>query len=152
MNRGRMNLSVVLLTVVLHSMAVQAQRRYPANGLVLSVDRSQKTIVVSCDEIWGFMDAMVMPFRVQDAKALDRIERGALINFILVANKEGSYAENIRLRGYASAEREPSKSRRLQGLSEDLRGPMHRLAVGQSVPDFILTDQRKRPVRLSQFA
>jgi protein SCO1/2 len=152
MNRGRMNLLVVLLTVLLHITAVHAQRRYPANGLVLSVDRSQKTIVVSCDEIPGLMDAMVMPFKVRDAKALDQIERGSLVDFLVVANKGGSYAENIRLRGYSSTEREPSKSRRLRGLSEDLRGPMHRLAVGQSVPDFILTDQKKRPVRLSQFA
>jgi protein SCO1/2 len=153
MNRGRTNLLVaVLLTLVLYSRQGHAQQHYPASGLVLSVDLSQKTMVVSCDEIQGFMDAMVMPFKVQDAKVLDHIARGSLIDFILVVNKEASYAEKIRIRGYASAEREPSKSRRLQGLSEDLRGPMHRLAVGQSVPDFILTDQKKRPVRLSQFA
>jgi protein SCO1/2 len=151
MNRSRMNLLVVLLTVVLHSMAGHAQERYPASGLVLNVDRTQKTVIVSCREIRGLMDAMVMPFKVKDARALDQIERGALVDFLVVANKEGSFAENIRLRGYASAEREPSKSRRLQEFSEDLRWQVRRLAVGQSVPDFILTDQKKRPVRLSQF-
>jgi protein SCO1/2 len=40
----------------------------------------------------------------------------------------------------------------LQGLEEDLRGPSRVLSIGQRVPDFVLTDQTKRSVHLSQFA
>src|SRR6267142_1715768 len=142
MNRGQWML--FLLLIVLYSASACAQQRYPASGLVLSVDRSHQTMLVSCQEVRGFMDAMVMSFNVPDAKSLDPLTRGALIEFILVVNKDSSHAESVRVRSYDSAEREPSKARRLQGFEEALRGPVHRLAVGQAVPDFTLTDQQKR--------
>ena len=138
MSAGR--LMLILLLVVLYSARGQSQQRYPASGLVLSVDRSRQTMLVSCQEIRGFMDAMVMSFTVPDAKSLDPLTRGVLIEFTLVVNKDRSHAENVRVRGYDSAEREPSKARRLKGLEEALRGPVRRLAVGQAVPDFTLTD------------
>jgi protein SCO1 len=89
---------------------------------------------------------------VPDAKSLDALGRGTLIDFTLVVSKEASHAENVRIHPYDSADREPSRSRRLQGFEEALRGPSHRIAPGQRVPDFALTDQMKRVVKLSQFA
>jgi protein SCO1 len=150
MNRRRWML--VLLLLMLHSAGIHAQQRYSASGLVLSVDRSRQTMVVSCPQIRGFMDAMVMSFAVPDAKALDSLTRGALIEFTLVVNKDTSHAENVRVRRYDSAEREPSKARRLQDFDEALRGPVHRLALGQAVPDFTLTDQQRRAIHFRQFA
>jgi protein SCO1/2 len=152
MNRKHSIALVLLLTLVLYSVAAHSQQRYSVTGLVLSVDRSKKQMVVSCQPIQDFMDAMVMPFTVEDTRSLDAIQRGTLIDFVLVVNKEVSHAENIHVRRYVSKEREPSESRRLQGLDEDLRGTLHRLTVGQSVPDFVLTDQKKRTVHFSQFA
>jgi protein SCO1/2 len=142
----------LLLVAVCSCALLQAQQRYSASGLVLSVDRSQQTMLVSCQEIRGFMDAMVMSFSVPDGKSLGVLSRGALIEFTLVVNKDSSHAEEIRIRGYDSAEREPAKARRLQGLEEALRGPGHRLAVGEGVPDFTLTDQQKRGVHFRQFS
>jgi protein SCO1/2 len=149
MNRVRWTL--VLFLILLSSAVSRAEQRYQASGLVLSVDRVHKSMVVSCREIPGFMDAMVMPFAVPDAKALASLTRGAVIEFTLVVDKEHSHAENVRVRGYDSAEREPAKARRLQALEEALRGP-RRLAVGQSVPDFTLTDQQGRALHFRQFA
>jgi protein SCO1 len=151
MNRIRLVL-LVLLELVVYSAAVRAQQRYPVNGLVLSFDRPRKTMVVSCKEIQGFMDAMVMPFIVLDARSLDQLRPGALIDFTLVVDKEASHAENVHVRSYASVEREPSKARRLQGFEEDLGRPMQRVAVGQPVPEFTLIDQKKRTVHFRQFA
>jgi protein SCO1/2 len=150
MSRGRWML--VWLLLVLPASSIHAQQRYAASGLVLSVDRSRQTMVVSCQEIPGFMDAMVMSFAVPDAKSLDSLTRGAVIEFTLIVNKDSSHAENVRVRRYDSAEREPSKARRLQSFDEALRGPLHQLAVGQAVPDFILTDQQKRAIHFRQFA
>ena len=150
MNRGRWML--VLLLVVLPSAGIHAQQRYPASGLVLSVDRTRHTMLVSCRKIRGLMERMVMTFAVPDAKSLDSLARGTVIDFTLVVNKDSSHAENVRVRSYDSAEREPSKARRLQSFEEALRGPVHTLAVGQAVPDFTLTDQQKRAVNLRQFA
>jgi protein SCO1 len=135
-----------------------AQQRYPVKGLVLSVDRPHLTMVVSCDEIRGYMDAMVMPFKVRDAKLLEGVERGALVEFTLVVGKDESHAEEVKVRSYTSAEREPAKARRLGVLDQALRssgsqgsavGP---LSVGQAVPDFSLVDQKTRTVHFGQFA
>jgi len=128
-----------------------AGQRYPATGLVLNTDEAKKIMVVSCNEIPGFMDAMVMPLKVADTKSLAQLRRGASIEFTLVVNKDSSHAENIRVRQYASADREPSEAGRLQVLDKALRGQVGPLKVGDSVPDFALIDQEKRRVRLSQF-
>jgi protein SCO1 len=142
---------LALLLVVLPFAAVHAEQRYEARGLVLSVDRARGSMVVSCNEIPGFMDAMAMPFPVADTKVLDSLKRGALVDFTLVVGKDASRAENVRVRGYDSAEREPSKARRLQALDEALR-PVRRVAVGQAVPDFTLIDQQGRTLHFGQFA
>ena len=113
-NYGRSTL--LLLLVALHSVSMHAQQRHPATGLVLSVDRSHHTMTVSCNEMPGFMDAMVMSYNVPDTKSLESLTRGALIEFTLVVGKDSSHAEDVKVRGYDSAEREPAKARRLQGL------------------------------------
>jgi protein SCO1 len=132
--------------------AAHAQQRYPASGVVLSVDPAHHSMRVSCDEIRGVMEGMIMTFAVPDAKSLASLTRGAIVDFTLVVNPDASHAENVRVRRYESADREPSKVRRLEALDEALRGPVHMLAVGQAVPDFTLTDQQKRPVHFHDFA
>lgn len=142
----------LLLLLLVSSTCLRAEQRYQASGLVLSVDRSRHSMEISCHEIPGFMDAMVMSFPVADAKALESLQRGAMIEFTLVVGKDASHVEDVRVRRYESADREPSQSRRLQALDEALRGPARRLAVGQAVPDFTLIDQQGRSLHFRQFA
>ncbi|HXZ80715.1 MAG TPA: SCO family protein [Terriglobales bacterium] len=152
MNRGLLLLALVV-QLLLSPAASYGQQRYLVRGLVLRVDRAHQKMLVSCQEIPGYMDAMVMSFKVADPKSLDGLASGAQIQFTLVVTKEASHAEDVRIVGYTSAEREPSKSRRLKTLDEALGGPgSPALSVGQAVPDFVLTDQNKRRVRLSDFA
>lgn len=151
MYRRCSTLTGLLLGLLLHS-PVQAQQRYSATGLVLSIDRSRQTMRVSCQEIPGFMDAMVMSFGVTDLSSMGELKPGALIEFTLVVNNHSSQAENIRIRSYASSERELSKAGRLQDFDEALRGPLQRVAIGEVVPEFTLTDQKQRKVYLRQFA
>lgn len=141
-----------LLILLVCYTSLKAEQRYQVSGLVLSVDRTRRTMEVSCHEIPGFMDAMVMSFAVTDARDLESLQRGAMVEFTLVVGKDASRAENVRVRRFESPDREPSQSRRLQALDEALRGPVRRLAVGQTVPDFTLTDQQGRTLHLRQFA
>jgi len=143
---------VLVVVLALSSARIYAQQTYSANGLVLSVDRDRQTMTVSLHEIPGFMDAMVMTFAVPDAKSLVSLTRGAMVDFTLVVSKDASHAESVRIHHYDSAEREPANASRLRILDEALRGPTHSLTVGQAVPDFVLTDQQKRPTHLRQFA
>lgn len=63
-------------------MAWSAQR-YPVVGLVLKTDAAHRSFVASCTAIPGYMEAMIMPFAVQDAKALNGIQPSMLIDFTL---------------------------------------------------------------------
>jgi protein SCO1/2 len=139
------------LILLLSSLPAAAQQRHTATGVVLSVDRTHHTMVVSTNEMPGYMDAMVMSYSVPDAKSLEPLTRGAQIEFTLVVEKDSSRVEDVKVRSYDSAEREPSKASRLQGLQEALRA-VHRLRIGGAVPDFTLTDQQNRTLHFRQFA
>jgi len=149
-----MRSSLLALALWLPASSLPAAQRYPVTGLILKIDRPHRTFTASCTAIPGFMEAMVMPIAVHDEKLLDGLVPGTFLDFTLVVETADSYAENLRVRHYQSAELEPLQARRLQLLeSFDKADPSARpLAPGQPVPDFTLTDQTGRPIRLSQFA
>jgi protein SCO1/2 len=131
-----------------------AAQRYLATGLVLKVDRPHRTMVVSCEDIPGYMDAMVMSFAVHESKELDGLEPGKRVDFTVVVDKDSAHAESVRVHDFESLEQEPQAARRLR-LVENLAtpdAPAKLLSVGQPVPNFTLTDQSRQQVSLSQFA
>lgn len=111
-------------------------------------------MVVSCEDIPGYMDAMVMSFAVHESKELDGLEPGKRVDFTLVVHKDSAHAESVRVHDFESLEQEPQAARRLR-LVENLAtpdAPATLLSVGQPVPNFTLTDQNRQQVSLSQFA
>jgi protein SCO1 len=140
--------------VLLLSVPLWAAEKHAGKGLVLKVDPGHKTVVVSCEEMPDYMDAMVMPFHVKDAKTLQGLQPGTNIDFDLLVDKNASFVENIRIHRFESLELDPTQARRLK-LMEHAIAPSSlppALALGQSVPDFVLTDQSRNRVALSQFA
>ena len=61
--------------------------RHQARGLVLKVDRDQAAVTVSHEPIRGFMDPMVMPFVVKDARYLADVRPGDRITFRITVRK-----------------------------------------------------------------
>jgi protein SCO1/2 len=143
------------VAVLLLSASSWATQQYAASGMVLKIDRSRKALLVSCDDIPGFMNAMTMSFEVHDAKELDGLAAGAVVSFTLVVDKDSSYAQHIEVHPYETVEQDPLTARRLKLLSRlnspDASAPQQ-LAIGATVPDFTLTDQVRRRVSLSQYA
>ncbi len=132
-----------------------ASQQFSVTGMVLAVNRSGKSFVASCQEIPGYMQAMAMPFEVRDAKELDGLTPGATVEFTLVVEKESSYAQHIEIRRYESVEQDPLTARRLKLLNQLSQGTSSlkkALTVGQTVPDFRLTDQDRREISLAQFS
>lgn len=143
----------LILSVLLFSIAASATQRFPAQGMVLNVDRQHKSVIVSCESIPGFMEAMTMPFGVRDVKELNGLAPGTAIDFTLVVEQDDSYAEGISIHPYESVEQDPLTARRL-ALVKRLNNPgasSQLLAIGQTVPDFTLIDQRHKDVELSSF-
>jgi protein SCO1/2 len=146
-------LRVLVLIVCLPLPYAAARQSFPAAGLVLSVNPAQQTIVVSCGDIRNYSGAKVMTLAVAEPASLRGIARGVFVEFHLVVSGTKISAENLRVLHYASAEREPATSTRLQSLDAALGAPnAAALSAGDAVPDFTLTDQKKRPVRFADFA
>ena len=145
---------VSVIALALAGLSAAASQRYSVTGLVLKVDRPHRSMVVSCEDIPGYMPAMVMSFAVRESKELDDLEPGKRVDFTLIVDENSARAEDVRTRDFESTEQESQAARRLK-LVENLATPdvpPSYLSAGQSVPNFTLTDQNRRQVSLSQFA
>jgi|SRR5688572_17678756 len=128
-----------------------AQARHAMRGMVLTVDAARKTMVVSHDSVPNVMPAMTMPFEVRSQRELEGLVPGAIVSFTLVVAKESAHAEGLRIVRYESVEQDPLTARRLRLLQKMTGARGTPVAVGQTVPDFTLTDQARARVSLSQF-
>lgn len=138
-----------LLLLALQSSVIAQE--YPVTGMVLGVDRSRNTFTASIQSIPGFMPAMAMPFEVRQRKDLVGLVPGATVEFVLVVNRSSSHAERIRIVRYQSTEQDPLAASRLRLLTQVAgAAPREVLAIGQTVPDFRLTNQKRRPIALSE--
>jgi protein SCO1/2 len=75
------------------------------------------------------MDAMLMPFRVEDARELAGVGPGARVRFELAVTRNGSVARHVRITGQS-----------------ELPAARGRIAIGEALPEFRLTDQMGRTV------
>jgi protein SCO1/2 len=132
-------------TPVRPSAASPDAKRYPLAGVVTAVDASRSQITVAHDAIAGFMPAMTMPFPVRDDPRIVRLLRpGDRIEAVLVVDGGEAWLESVLTKGFVPS---PAAGGSAVVTPEPNRG----VAVGDPVPDFALTDQTGRTVRLSQF-
>lgn len=132
----------------------RAAQNYATHGLVLKVDTVHHSLLVSCDKIPGYMEAMVMPLTVRNTKELEEIKPGSMIDFSLIVDSTTSYIEKIHIHLYESIEQDPLAARRLKLLAKitDPASAPKEMNVGDHVPNFSLIDQNKQRVALAQFS
>jgi protein SCO1/2 len=139
------------MAVALATLCYSAQK-YPATGLVLRVDPAHKSVVVSCNAVPGFMEAMTMRLTVADDKELNNLSPGTMIEFTLDVDVNSSRAESIRAHSYQGLEPDPLAARRLKLLDRASRSTASKpVSIGEVVPDFTLTGQDGQQVALSSF-
>ena len=142
--------NVLLLILLATIQWVAAAQQYAVKGMVVSVNRSAGSFTASIEEIPGFMRAMTMPFEVRQVKELDGLAPGAMVEFTLIVDAKTSYAERLRIVRFQNVEQDPLAASRLALLNDIVSGsPIKPVAVGDPVPNFSLTDQRKRTVSLA---
>ena len=117
--RAQFVLSVCLLLTAAACSNAPERRTFTLQGQVQSLDAPRKLVVVKHEEIKGFMPAMTMPYEVEEAKALDSLAPGDLINAQLVVFSNGAHLSNIKKVGTAPLEKPPA----------DVPNPMSRLAL-----------------------
>jgi protein SCO1 len=147
----RWALLLCLVASVAAPPAAAAAQRYAVRGMVVAVNRAGNTFTASIEAIPGYMQAMTMPFEVRQTKDLDGLAPGAIVEFTLIVEARTSRAERIRVVRFQNVEQDPFTAHRLTLLREIVSGAaaVKSLALGETVPDFRLTDQKTRAVALS---
>ena len=147
--RYRLLASVLLLA----GAPAWAAAQHSAQGILLKVDPANQQIVVSCDAISGYMEAMVMPFTVRGPADLKTFTPGTAVRFNMVEKDDETYAEHLEIVHFANYEAEPTEAGRLTLLHKKLDPAAEAkiIPVGQLVPDFTLINQAEQTTRLSQF-
>ena len=154
MRRTWWTFAILATAALLLSATAWPAQSYPAAGLILKVDHPHHTLIVSCQSIPGYMDAMVMSFSVKEAKLMEPLEPGMMIDFTLVVTRDSSYIEGIRVRSMQSVDNESLQAQRLkilQGALPSAAAQADPVTLGQAVPNFRLIDQSRKPVSLAQF-
>jgi protein SCO1 len=146
----------IIVASVVTALAIQRQSRkaepvnstgeqhFRVRGEVRSVDVEAKTIRIKHEEIPNYMAAMTMPFDVRDTALLRGLKAGDEVGFELVVTKDDSWIASIHKMNEASAAA-------VADISQLTAKEIQRVQVGESVPDFALTDQNGRAVRLKDF-
>lgn len=148
-----------LFTLLWVSLAGIVGRAAPAShavtGMIVRVDSGARTFSASIQAIPNVMAAMTMPFEVKDVRDLQGLAPGTVVSFTWVVDATTSHAERIQVVPYQNTEQDPFSASRLKLLTDLAAGRgaplVPTLSIGDTVPDFTLLDQRRRPTSLSQF-
>jgi protein SCO1 len=121
---------------------------YPLQGQVLEVDPAKKLATIKHEDIKGFMPAMTMPYAVKDAKVLDGLAPGDLINATLSVDSTGVFVTNIKKVGTAPLEKPAAAS----GAAEaSASSGFELLKPGDPAPDAKFVDQDGRTRDFASF-
>ncbi len=119
--------------------ASESAQRYEIRGKVISSDQSKLEVTVAHDEIPGYMEAMTMPFKLHDEWVYGELKNGAQIQATLVVDGDRTWLENPIVTTVA----DPNLINKEETGAEP--------SVGASLPDFEMTNQSGRPVRISDY-
>ncbi len=137
-----------LLATSCHRSKPQASKRYHFTGRIISIDNQAQSASIDGDLIQGFMEPMVMSYKIKPASMLRQLSPGDSISADIVVvdhdprdeNADSDYwLENVKVTGHAA--------------QPPANGPkaFHMPAPGEEVPDFAFIDQDGKHISLHQF-
>lgn len=120
-------------------------------GEVKKVDKEAREITIRHEKIAGFMEAMTMPFRIDDQEVLDEVQSGDQVEGKLQVEQDNGQTKDYRLVDLqvVKAALSPPLVLDLSGSAPQLRIKPKRLAPGDPVPDFAITGQDGKPFKIS---
>ena len=125
------------MTSVLHRPPVT----FPIRGKVVAVDGAQVTL--DHEAVPGFMDAMVMPYKLKDPSVASELHPGDRITATILATTDGNEFHDVQLDNIVViAQARPDYKPAVQ---------YHVPQAGDTVPYFRLLNQSDRTLHLSQF-
>ncbi len=153
---GRGMLAVLALLIVVATMAGCTKQRPAApaitktfriRGKIVSTDAAAGKVTLDHEAVPGFMDAMIMPYKLADPSILSELHPGDTITADVLVDQissdpEGGY-KNARLDHIVVvAQAKPDYKPAVQ---------YHVPAAGDQVPDFTLLNQNGKTIHMAQF-
>lgn len=121
-------------------------RRRPANekyydlkGKVVAVEKGDRRVTISHEDIKGYMPAMVMTFAVKEGEPFEILGPGDLVQATLVVSGQASWIEHLFVTEGAADTAKPAV--------ESGGDPK----VGDEVPNFTLLNQDGRAIRIRDY-
>ena len=112
-------------------------KHYSLHGKVMSIDKMGHELIIDHDAIPGFMEAMTMPYEVSDNKLLSQVAPGDEIAADLQVQGEHIAIDQLQVLTKAPPGTAPVQPK-----------ATHVPEVGEKVPNFILTNQNGKRIRL----
>jgi len=129
--------------------AQPAEKRYPLTGEIVKADPERSVLIVSHDEIKGYMPAMTMEFKVSKGD-LAIAKPGQHIRAELVERGEDYHLEKI-WPDDAATQRALDAAAKALAQDTAMRGKEAYREIGETLPEFTLLDQEGRAVAGSRF-
>lgn len=125
---------------ILLSACQSKTKHYDLKGQVLDKKPATNEITVNHEDIPGFMSAMTMSYSVKDKNGFQQVEPGDVIAADVITAKNGNeyWLENIRIKDAS-------------GRKTIKPATVHRLDIGERVPDLTLINQDGKSFRLGDF-
>ncbi|MEQ1759164.1 MAG: SCO family protein [Vicinamibacterales bacterium] len=117
-------------------------REFQLTGQILSIKPESQEVLVKHDDIPGFMMAMTMPYKVEDADLLKDKSPGDLITATLVVAETRAWLSTVTRTGHAEIV-QPEVQPEVSAL--DMVKP------GEVVPDVTLVNEEGATVQLSSY-
>jgi protein SCO1/2 len=150
---GTLTLAAVVGVVALNRNAAPRQapraglQTFQVNGVIRNLDAPNQTVRVTHEEIPNYMPAMTMPLTVKDVALLQGLAAGDNVRFELTVTEDDSWISHLEKR--PATETVPGAEPIPAASAQDREA--ERIQIGEAVPDFQLTDQNGRPIRLKDY-
>jgi protein SCO1/2 len=119
-------------------------KRYPFTGRVVSIDSRTQSTVIDGDAVPGFMEAMLMPYKVKPAATLNHLLPGDSISADVVVVRKNDEAPDYWLENVIFIRHNDTPQ--AAGANS-----VHMPAPGEEVPDFSFTNQSGKHISLKQY-
>ncbi len=127
--------------------ALAEPKVYAMKGVVRSIEVSEGLVTIRHEEIPGLMPAMTMPFGVADKAMLEDLEPGDEVEGKLTIGKGSSLLTELTVTCPALV---PTLSLSPKGGLTRLDSKPKALTIGGLVPDFAMTTQEGKEIKLSE--
>ena len=120
-------------------------------GVVRLVNSQTGQVTIRHEAIPGFMDAMTMPFTLKNPKLLEDVHPGDEVEGTLRIEKEAGEVKDYELTDLVVSRPAPASalSLNLSSAAPSLTSLPNQLAPGEQVPDFTMTDEDGKTLKLS---